>query len=327
MNHTSPTEEPLGIIDVGSNSIKLLVANRSPQDHKLRVLVSQTLTVRISRGISHNPPKLSEEAMDLGVDAITTLVTLARQHGAQRIDIVATSAVRDAVNREVFRDKILQHTGISLRILSGKQEAEAIGCGLLMDPRIRTSPSVQVIDLGGGSLEYLHFQMGTPVQIHSYQLGNVRLSEQATTAGMFPENPDFRNWVLEQVSQALEESPPCLLISSPHTPLYGAGGSLFSIQQFAFHTGQIPDSRLPADRLNQLFDQILPLSLEERANLPGIHAGRADILPVAIATLWALCKIGQQPDISLCPFNLRFGLAAEILQTSSVEETTVGDLQ
>lgn len=326
MNHP-PSTPVLGIIDVGSNSIKLLVAKRSPQSDQLQVLVSHTLTVRISRGISHAHPRLSDQAMDLGTGAIIQLIALARQQGAEQIHIVATSAVRDAVNREVFRDKVFQETGIPLHVLSGKQEAEAIGRGLLMDPRIRTSPTVQVIDLGGGSLEYLHFQAGVPIQIHSYQLGNVRLSEQATTAGMFPENPDFCNWVLEKITQALQESPPCMLLNSSHSPLYGAGGSLFSIQQFAFHTGQIEGNRLPVDLFPRLFDQILPLSLEERADLPGIQAGRADILPVALATLWALCKIGQQPEISLCPFNLRFGLAAEMLKTTSVEENTASDLQ
>lgn len=314
-------DSPLGIIDVGSNSIKLLVAQKT--DHQeLRILASHTLTERISRGISKAVPLLAEDSMQRGVDTISKLVELAHNHQVSHVEIVATSAVRDAQNSDDFQQKVLTATGYPLKVLTGEQEAQAIGRGLLMDPRIRNSEEVQVIDLGGGSLEYLHFLSGKPTQIESYQLGSVRLTEEAAAAGFTPQNPGFRSWIQERIHSELNGVQPCKIFNSQSTPLYGAGGSLFSIHQLALKTGAISGNSIPTDLLGKLYEQILPLSLEERAALPGVQAGRADILPTAIATIEEFCRIAQQDEITLCPFNLRFGLAAEILGTTSVDDTS-----
>jgi exopolyphosphatase/guanosine-5'-triphosphate,3'-diphosphate pyrophosphatase len=304
---------PIAVIDVGSNSIKLLVA--ACEQQVLHPLYSHTITSRISKGISDPRHLLSEESMQRGVHAICELVNSARQHGCKQIAIVATSAVRDAMNKADFQQLVHQQSGEELQILSGEEEARAIGRGILLDADIRRQNGAQIIDLGGGSMEYLLFERGEPRQIHSYQLGSVRLTELAQSAGIGLHDTRIMDWVRGSIHTALEGPPRCLLLDT-HAPLYGAGGSLFTIYHLATETGRLSGISLTRELLQQLYREVLPLSLEQRAALPGVTAGRADILPIAIATLDVVCEIAEQPSISLCPYNLRYGIAAQILNAT-----------
>ncbi|MFN5561153.1 MAG: Ppx/GppA phosphatase family protein, partial [Opitutaceae bacterium] len=110
------TPRRVAVIDVGSNTVKLLVAERDPGG-RLAAVHQHTLETRISAGLSGNPPRLSETGMDAGLGAITTLLHEARPLEPRETLIVATSAVRDAVNGAAFRDRVQAATGHPLRIL------------------------------------------------------------------------------------------------------------------------------------------------------------------------------------------------------------------
>ena len=120
-------------IDIGSNSIKLLVAERRA-DGSLDEVVSRTLEVRIGAGIASVPPRLTRDGIENGIAAVAELVAEIGRMGAQRIGIVATSAVRDASNGLEFRDRVKGACGHEVRILTGIEEANLIGRGLATDP-------------------------------------------------------------------------------------------------------------------------------------------------------------------------------------------------
>ena len=171
-------KETVAVIDVGSNSIKLLVAQRGSEGMYLEKLFSKTLETRISAGISHQNHVLNEDTMDIGCQSIAVLVHLARAYEPKIIKIVATSAVRDASNAEQFIDRVYRETGIRLDVLSGIEEATYIGSGLKHDPTAAGTKSFVQMDIGGGSLELIRFSNGTLEQVCSLQLGSVRLTEQ-----------------------------------------------------------------------------------------------------------------------------------------------------
>src|SRR5262245_18529022 len=110
----------VAVIDIGSNSIKSLVARRGP-DGQLAALKSRTLDARISAGISKDKPMLSEEGMTRGLGAIRELIEEARERRPAKIMLVATSAVRDAANGAAFRERVKKATGQEIRILSGEE--------------------------------------------------------------------------------------------------------------------------------------------------------------------------------------------------------------
>ena len=123
------TTPDVAVIDIGSNSIKVLVAARDAAG-ALQSLKYRTIDARISAGISQDSPRLSEDGMARGLDAIRSLLVDAAEFSPRQIILVATSAVRDAQNGAEFRARVQAATGHEIRVLSGDEEANLIGRGL-----------------------------------------------------------------------------------------------------------------------------------------------------------------------------------------------------
>jgi exopolyphosphatase/guanosine-5'-triphosphate,3'-diphosphate pyrophosphatase len=168
---------PVAIVDIGSNSIKVLVARRS-RSGRPEAVFSETIEARIGAGISARRPRLGPGGMAAGVAAIRSLLQMAAPFAPHRTFLVATSAVRDAANGAEFRRRVRAATGHSVRILSGSGEAALIGRGLRCDPALSRLRNFYVFDLGGGSLECLSFRARVPGRAISLPLGCVRLTER-----------------------------------------------------------------------------------------------------------------------------------------------------
>jgi len=190
------------VVDVGSNSIKLLVAERGPGGRPLELL-SRTLEVRIGKGIGSERPRLEAEGMRRGVEAITSLVSQARDAGAGEVAVVATSAVRDAENGGQFRERLRAALGLELRILSGTEEANLIVIGLATDPALAALRDFHLYDLGGGSLECLSFRDRAVERAVSLPLGCVRLTEMFASPPGGPFSDASAAAVARHVKEAL----------------------------------------------------------------------------------------------------------------------------
>jgi exopolyphosphatase/guanosine-5'-triphosphate,3'-diphosphate pyrophosphatase len=167
----------VGVIDIGSNSIKLLVAIRDP-DGSIKERANQTLEVRLGSGLSRNPPELEPESIERAIEAVLALLADAEGFGAERIRIVATSAVRDAANGRDFVERLNERSGRTTDVLSSLDEAHLIGRGVTCDPGLSGVSEFSLFDLGGGSLEMLAFRQGAVVHLASVPLGCVRLTER-----------------------------------------------------------------------------------------------------------------------------------------------------
>ena len=167
----------VAVIDIGSNSIKVLVAARD-KPGAVTALKSKTIDARISAGISKAEPKLSDEGMTRGLAAIQELLADAAGFSPAKTVLVATSAVRDARNGADFRARVKAATGHDIRTLSGDEEANLIGRGLTCDPALADLRNFYVFDLGGGCLECLCLTDRRIQQALSLQLGCVRLTER-----------------------------------------------------------------------------------------------------------------------------------------------------
>lgn len=306
---------PVAIIDLGSNSIKLLVATRAPgggvQPLKLR-----TLDARIGAGISHARPVLGEAGMEAAISAIQTLLREAEAYNCDRHVLVATSAVRDAGNGPEFARRVQAATGFPLRILTGEEEANLIGRGLTADPALTTWEDFYVFDLGGGSLECLAFRGRRMEQAVSLQLGCVRLTEQFVPdpAAPFPVAavPKIQEFIQGTLASA------GFAFSLPATAAaIGTGGTVTTARAIlGAAAGRVFDQSNPVistAQLRALFDWVARLTLDERRHIPGLPPGRADVFPIAVLTLLTVAEAGALASFrnSLC--NLRHGLAAEIL--------------
>ena len=311
----STSHRSVAVIDIGSNSIKVLVAARAPTGG-LAILKTRTIDARISAGISQAVPRLSEPGMAAGLDAIRALLAEAAPFSPAATVLVATSAVRDAQNGTEFRDRVLQATGHAIRILTGEEEATLIGRGLTSDPALERLHDFYVFDLGGGSLECLAFRERKIQQAVSLQLGCVRLTEKFVADPTQPFPNGAAAAIRQQTLDLLARSGFGFSLPAG-TAAIGTGGTVTVARAIlAARTGLTLEASEPQVSLVQLRELLVllgPLALAERRQIAGLPPARADVMPAALVTLLALAEKGGFTAYRHSLYNLRYGLAAEAL--------------
>ena len=311
-----PTSDTVAVIDVGSNSIKLLVAQQGKQPNNIETVLGETIETRISTGISRAFPRLRDEAMAAGLETIRHLLQIARIYCPKRIRIVATSAVRDALNRSDFMAMVNDATGITLSILSGKEEATLIGKGLSCDPRIADMHQFIQMDIGGGSLELIRFEHEQIVNAISLQLGAVRLTEHFVKDREQAIDTQTADLIQAYVRQTVQDSG--FDFTPASNPMVVTGGALTVTRAvLAAKAGSSLEKFPPVLTLGQIHslkDEIIALPLHERMAVPHLPAARADIIPSALITIETVMNLARREQLTHSFYNLRYGVAAAMLE-------------
>jgi exopolyphosphatase/guanosine-5'-triphosphate,3'-diphosphate pyrophosphatase len=309
------SEAVVAVIDIGSNSIKLLVARRGTDGGLLEVF-QRTEETRIGTGITGNPPRLGDEAMHRGIASVRSLLDDAARHAPGATALVATSAVRDASNREEFVSRLRDGTGHTLSVLKGEDEALLIGRGIACDPALGGAAAFYLFDLGGGSLEMLAFRDGQVVQSKSLQLGCVRVTELCVRDPARPLARDEARKVRAHVLGVVVRSRFRFDIPRPVTAV-ATGGTVttFRAMRAAAEGVKLDESNplVPVADVAELAAHIGDLAIEERRAIPGLPPERADVLPAALLTLVEIAQLAGVNEFRHSFYNLRFGLAAEML--------------
>jgi exopolyphosphatase/guanosine-5'-triphosphate,3'-diphosphate pyrophosphatase len=305
----------VAVIDIGSNTIKLLVAARG-RDGGLQTLTSETIDARISASLGRAEPRLSEEGMTRGLAAVRELLAVAAPFAPAQTAIVATSAVRDAVNGAEFRERLHAATGHPLRILPGDEEANLIGRGLTSDPALAHLRDFYVFDLGGGSLECLAFRERRVQQACSLPLGCVRLTERFVADATAPFSAEARAAVADHTRRTLRESGFRFDLASRDAVF--TGGSMTTARAIdGLADGKpLPETApiVTVATLERILDRVAALPLAERCRqIAGLPAARADVFPVALTTMIAVAKIAGLGTFHHSFHNLRYGLAEELI--------------
>jgi exopolyphosphatase/guanosine-5'-triphosphate,3'-diphosphate pyrophosphatase len=304
----------VAVIDIGSNSIKILVARRSPDGLPVS-LHTATVDARIGAGLGQKQPRLSAEGMGRGLAAIAELLAGAAPYAPAEFILVATSAVRDAANGSEFREQVEAATGLRLRILTGAEEAGLIGRGLACDPALSSLRNFYVFDLGGGSLECLAFRDRRIGWMASLPLGCVRLTEMfvADPAGPFTDQAAAR--IASHTRTQFAAS--AFRFEVPNAKAVFAGGSMTTARAIFAARHDKAVERAPAImtlvELRALLADLAPLTLEERRRVQGLPPSRADVFPAALATIIAVAEISGISTFHHSFHNLRWGLADEAL--------------
>lgn len=301
---------PVAVIDIGSNTIKLLVA----VGPGLQVIQEAVEETRIGSGIGRDSPRLSPESMTAGLESVGRLWEIAARYHPGEAVITATSAVRDAENGQEFLDAVENITGIHPRMLTGSEEAHYIGTGVAQDPHIKANQPFYLMDLGGGSLELLEFHGGAVRQKVSLQLGAVRLAEKLLKDPDSPISDSMIAEIQEYVTEAVAVSD-----FSFHSPggLVGTGGAMTHARfLIGAEKGFRPEQSPPLIELAEmraLQQRLCSSSMDERLRMRGLPASRADIMPIAVVTLTTIMELATSASVIHSFYNLRFGLAAELI--------------
>lgn len=302
------------VIDVGSNSIKALVAAIGSGPFSLEVIYEASRNIRLSKGISGNPPMLQADRMDAGIEAVRELAEDCRRNGPlEALEIVATSAVRTALNGHRFTEAVEEVTGVRPVVLTGGEEADAIAIGVRTDPLIEDSlTDFTVFDLGGGSLELIRFEHHGVTDRASLPLGSVRLTEAFVADPSRPFPRSVQRSIRDHLRRSIRATGFAL-----SAPLVGCSGGLAALRSaFARQDGSgfaNAGPHLPAGRLLELGERVLGQDLGERVRISGLPPERADIFPTAFLTFQVLLELSGADGILHSLHNLRYGRAWVLL--------------
>ena len=295
------TGEPrTAIIDIGSNSIRLVVyqgPERLPS-----VLFNEKVMAGLGRGLAETGA-IAEPALDVATDALARFAAVAREMDVTRLRTVATAAVRDASNGGILL-QTARDLGLDVELLSGEQEATAAGYGVLS--AIPEADGI-VGDLGGGSLELIRVRGGKVHERVSFPLGVLRIAALREKG---------QGALQRQVAKALQDAG--WLGKGTGLPLYLVGGSWRSLARLDMHIGQYPlpvihQYAMPAEAIARMGRTISHVPKAWLRAISGLSTARAATLGDAAALLSVLLKhLGCETTI-VSAFGLREGLLYDTL--------------
>lgn len=284
----------VGIVDIGSNSIRLVVyehATRSP----LPVFNEKVLSA-LGRDLQ-STNRLNPDGVALALDNLERFVTLARNMKVARFDMLATAAVRDAEDGEAFVAEVKRRTGETVRIVSGKEEAELSGLGVICG-----MPDADGVmgDLGGGSLELMALEKGDLGPSATLPLGPLRLAP----AGL------GKRTVREVVDQALS-SVKWLTQYRGRTffPVGGAWRAFARVhmEQTDYPLHVIHEYRIPGREARDMAEMLSHQSVKSLEKIIGLSRRRLETLPTGLIVLERLLGILQPKWVRFSAFGLREG--------------------
>ncbi len=272
------------VIDVGTNSIKLLVADVAGE--QVRPVWEGSIQTRLGQGF-YQTHRLQPEPIAQTAEAVAVYAGTALRHEAATIRVIATSAARDAVNAGDLLAAVEAAAGLKVEIISGEQEAEWAFRGVTTDPNFARQPLL-LLDVGGGSTEFILGQAGHKHFAQSFPLGTVRLLEKIPpsdppTAG---ELAACRDWLKKFLAKTVRpQLEPALQRETKlgRVELVGTGGTTsilarMEAQLETFDRVRIERIRLGNERLRGQVDRLWSLPLAQRQQIAGLPKKRADVI-------------------------------------------------
>ena len=279
------------VIDIGTNTVKLLVAD--VQQGQVVAVASRDKTTRLGEGVGEHR-RLLPVAIARTIQAVNEFQAEAKTLGAVEIVALTTSAARDAVNRDEFLDGVRQACGLEVKLISGEREAGLIFRGVSSDPEWSGEP-ILVVDVGGGSAEFIQGRGGEMELFQSLPLGALRLTEKFGE-GRFGELCDYLRATLGPALAGYE--------ARGHR-LIGTGGTITTFARMLH--GPVDHTTLSHERLGSLLHRLEAMPVAERKKVDGLPPERADIIVAGGAVFLVVMAMLDADELTVSVRNLRYG--------------------
>ena len=306
-------------IDIGTNSFHMVVARGLP-DGGFEVITTEKDMVRLGQG-SSEMKHLSDEAIDRGVASLARMAGVAATHGAD-ITAVATSATREAENRQVFIDRALDETGVKVEVISGFEEARLIHLGVLQALPVYDR-RLLLIDIGGGSTEFLVGQGSDVLGARSMKLGAIRLTERFFADGETPPREVRRcsAHVASTLAAVVHD-----LSEEGHEIAIGSSGTITAVaSMIAAARGETVNDFngfvFTADELSALVSRLVAATPDERRKLDGLDSRRADIIVGGALLLEGAFQAFDIAEMTVSGYALREGVLFDRLAADSEQSS------
>jgi exopolyphosphatase/guanosine-5'-triphosphate,3'-diphosphate pyrophosphatase len=300
----------VAVIDIGSNSTRLLVAD--VDDGRVTPIERRTTVTRLGRGVDLTG-RLAAEAIEAACGAVGPYLGMLRDLGAEAVDAIATSAVRDADNGSAFVAELRERFALSARVLDGEEEARLTYLGATSE----TVPEVPtlVIDIGGGSTEMIIGE-GREIEFHtSLQAGVVRHTERHLVSD--PPTPVE----LEELAADLRALIEAATLQAPRAEagiaVAGTPTSLAAIELelVPYDPQRIHGHVLELRSIQRMLSSLASAPLAERAKIPGLHADRAPTIVAGVVTLVEAMRAFDLERITVSEHDILYGAAIALSES------------
>ncbi|MBR7835829.1 Ppx/GppA family phosphatase [Actinospica durhamensis] len=306
------TGKRVAAVDCGTNSIRLLVADLDPDTGAETEIERRMEIVRLGQGVDATG-RLADEALERTFAACDRYAEAVRGHGAGHVRFVATSATRDASNRDAFVAGVRERFGVEPEVVSGHEEAELSFRGatsaLATDAVAHDTPYL-VVDIGGGSTEFVLGADAVEAAL-SVDVGCVRMTERHLT-----DDPP----TLAQVTAARRDIEAGIDLAAQSVDLsraktlVGLAGSVTTIAAIAlglteYDRSRVHLSRIPAEVIRQTAADLLAMNHAQRAAIPVIHPGRVDVIAAGALILACIVERLGLPEVVVSEHDILDGIA------------------
>ncbi|WP_328838772.1 Ppx/GppA phosphatase family protein [Streptomyces europaeiscabiei] len=303
-------------VDCGTNSIRLLVADADPATGELVELDRRMTIVRLGQGVDRTG-RLAPEALERTFAACREYAAAIKELGAERVRFVATSASRDAENRDEFVRGVFDILGVEPEVISGDQEAEFSFTGATKELKGRADLArpYLVVDIGGGSTEFVvgdeHVRGARSVDI-----GCVRLTERHLVRDGVVSDPPRSEQIAAiraDIEAALDLAERDVPLREAHT-LVGLAGSVTTLSAIAqdlpaYDSVAIHHSRVSCDRVREITEWLLRSTHAERGAVPSMHPGRVDVIAAGALVLLSIMERIGAAEVVVSEHDILDGIA------------------
>ncbi|MEW1721123.1 Ppx/GppA phosphatase family protein [Streptomyces sp. NPDC093109] len=299
-------------IDCGTNSIRLLVADADPVTGELTDLDRRMTIVRLGQDVDRTG-RLAPEALERTFAACREYAAAIKEYGAEHVRFVATSASRDAENRDEFVSGVLDILGVEPEVITGDQEAAFSFTGATKE--LPGADSCLVVDIGGGSTEFVVGDDEVRAA-RSVDIGCVRLTERHLVRdGVVADPPS-----LEQIAAIRADVETALDLAEETVPLreartlVGLAGSVTTVAAIvlgldAYDSAAIHRSRISYDQVAAVTTRLLAATHAERAAIPVMHPGRVDVIGAGSLILLAIMERTGAREVVVSEHDILDGIA------------------
>jgi exopolyphosphatase/guanosine-5'-triphosphate,3'-diphosphate pyrophosphatase len=306
-------------VDCGTNSIRLLVADADPATGELTDLDRRMTIVRLGQGVDRTG-RLAPEALERTFAACREYAAVIEEHGAERVRFVATSASRDAENREEFVRGVVDILGVEPEVITGDQEAEFSFTGATKELTGRTDLDrpYLVVDIGGGSTEFVVGDDSVRAA-RSVDIGCVRMTERHLLVDGAVTDPPTEEQIRAMradIEAALDLAEETVPLREART-LVGLAGSVTTVSAIAqelpeYDSSVIHHSRITRERVREITEHLLRSTHAERARIPSMHPGRVDVIGAGALVLLSIMERVDAQEVVVSEHDILDGIGWSI---------------
>jgi exopolyphosphatase/guanosine-5'-triphosphate,3'-diphosphate pyrophosphatase len=296
-------------IDCGTNSIRLLIADI--EGEHFREIYRTMEIVRLGEGVDRNK-QFAPAAIERTLRAVSEFALEIKRRGATRIRFCATSATRDASNRDLFINGVFEILGVKPEVISGDEEAQLTFEGAVRQLHPSDAPFL-VVDIGGGSTEFVIGKSAVEAA-KSVNIGCVRMSERHFSSS--PPSIDSITSAIDDIDGAIDaasvvvpisEARTVIAVAGTATTVAAAGLGLDSYDRYAIHL-----SRIPSSKVSEITERFLKMKRDEIAALAYMHPGRVDVIAAGSLILDRILKRIKAAEFVASESDILDGIAWSI---------------